>query len=153
MQQVYTDDYGYGQIVESKTVRGRTEYRVAGMDGSWDVWMPATKVGFAPVDHDNSVDLPYDPTPQYAVGPLTESTIQPIHEIDPDERLSPADSLSFEDRSRDEGDLRGTPGPNPDLFAKSSALGGEWNPSNGPEPGNEQYHERWMSMNPGSHPD
>ncbi|QZE10435.1 hypothetical protein SEA_SCOOBYDOOBYDOO_89 [Mycobacterium phage ScoobyDoobyDoo] len=123
MQHVYTDDYGPGQIVESKTTRGRTEYRVAGLDGTWEVWMPATKVAFAPVDKSNSVDLPYDPAPQFAEGPLTESTIQPIHSIDADERTSPANSVTFEDRQRDEGDERGEPGPNPDLFAKSAAYG------------------------------
>ncbi|ACH62097.1 hypothetical protein MYRNA_96 [Mycobacterium phage Myrna] len=147
MQHVYTDDYGYGQVVESKVTRGRTEYRVAGPD--FDVWMPATKVAFAPVDRSNSVDLPYDPAPQFGVGPLTESTIQPIHEIDADERTSPADSQTFENRSRDEGDERGEPGPNPDLFAKSAALGDYPRGAGGIEAGPDEAHAHWMDQNQG----
>lgn len=75
---------------------------------------------WAPVDHDNSVALPYDPTPQYpAIPGDTEGTLQPIHEIDADERLSPADSITFADRSDDESELEPT-GPN---FARSAAWG------------------------------
>ena len=147
MQHVYTDDYGYGQVIESKTTRGRTEYRVAGQD--FDVWMPATKVAFAPVDRSNSVDLPYDPAPQFGVGPLTESTIQPIHEIDADERTSPADSQTFENRSSDEGDERGEPGPNPDLFARSAALGDYPRGAGGIEAGPEEAHQHYMDQNAG----
>ena len=77
---------------------------------------------WAPVDHDNSVALPYDPTPQYpAIPGDTESTLQPIHGIDADERLSPADSITFDGRDDDESELEPT-GPN---FAdRSAAFGG-----------------------------
>lgn len=92
-----------------------------------DMWSPEEMSGlkdrfaWAPMDTDNSVALPYDPTPQYpAIPGDTESTLQPIHQIDADERLSPADSISFEDRSDDESELEPT-GPN---FAdRHSALG------------------------------
>ena len=117
--------YGPGEIVASDTVRGRMQYKVAGP--GFEIWVDETKVppqhlGWAPVDHDNSVDLPYNPDPQYpAIPGDVESTIQPIHEIDAEERLSPADSITFEHRRRDEGDNRGRPGPNPDLFAKGAS--------------------------------
>jgi LysM repeat protein len=118
MQQVFSP-LGPGQIVASETVRGRTSHKVAGQ--GFEQWFDEAKLGFAPVDHENSVALPYDPSPQYGVGPLSESTIQPIHEIDPDDRLHPADSLSFD--SVGESEAGRQPGPNPDLFAKSSAIG------------------------------
>lgn len=109
---------GPGEVVETKTVRGRTEYRVAG-DG-FDKWFDGTKIGFAEVDHGNSVDLPYDPRPQYGVGALTDSTIQPIHEIDAEERTSPADSLTFDNVGESEaGDL---PGPASHLFAAGISI-------------------------------
>ena len=69
MASVYTD-LGPGEVVETKTVRGRTSYRVAGQ--GFDAWFDGTKLGFADVNHDNSVDLPYNPTPQYGVGALTD---------------------------------------------------------------------------------
>lgn len=79
---------------------------------------------WAPVDHDNSVNLPYDPTPQYpAIPGDTESTLQPIHEIDADERLSPADSITFEDREEEEGG-NGV-GMFSDNFAKAAGMYGE----------------------------
>lgn len=143
---VVDTQYGPGEIVGSSTVRGRRQFEVAGQ--GFRVWVDESKVplhvgaaipaepghrrarhqmgttheAWAPVDFEHSVDLPYDPTPQYPALPGdTESTIQPIHEIDPEERLSPADSITFNDRTRDESERRGDPGPNPDLFAKGAA--------------------------------
>lgn len=80
----------------------------------------ARRVAWAPMDDDNSTDLPYNPDPQHDAidGPGYDdnsSTIQPIHHIDAEERLSPADSISFDDAG-DEGDDE--PGPDPDLFAR-----------------------------------
>jgi hypothetical protein len=71
---------------------------------------------WAPVDHENSVNLPYNPTPQYpAIPGDTESTIQPNHEIDADDRLHPSDSITLEDRGESEaGDW---PGPSSRNFA------------------------------------
>ena len=115
MAQVWTD-YGLGEVIASETVRGRTQHKVA-VNGN-EIWIDETKLAWAPVDHDNSVNLPYDPSPQYpAIPGDTESTLQPIHEIDADERLSPADSITFEDRGDDESIIDG----HSDNFAKSAA--------------------------------
>ncbi len=189
--------YGPGEIIDQETVRGRTQYKVAG-DG-FEVWLDETKIAgytppgevdfsaphwegheptesltpdafgggyepvdehdldeyadprgyfkrdrmrtpadydgygegelehlssrrqaWAPMDHDNSTTLPYNPEPQHnAVGQVGDddgsATIQPIHHIDADERLRPSDSLTFDDEEYD------TPAPNDDLFAKSAA--------------------------------
>lgn len=113
--------YGPGTIVAQETVRGRTNYKVAG--NGFEVWLDETKLGglhqaWAPLDENNSTDLPYNPDPQHdAVGGIgfdnESSTIQPIHHIDADERLHPSDSLSFEEAGDDDG-----PQPSEDLFAK-----------------------------------
>lgn len=162
MTQVYTD-LGPGRIVESKTVHGRTEHRVEG--GHFDKWFDATRLGFAEVNEDNSVDLPYNPEPQYGVGPLTDATIQPIHEIDPDKRLAPADSLTFDSVGEDESGLRGEPGPNPELFARSAgwqqtpergreqSFGAGGGHPYGLEPDYSAAHEDWAESNPGEHPE
>lgn len=181
--------YGPGKIVDQETVRGRTQFKVAG-DG-FEVWLDETKIAsadgedfhralpggwpgdddhhapileeefpdhpmvenpelgrnydhrrlddyadpddfhlqmtadrrqaWAPVDRSNSTTLPYNPDPQHnAIGELGEdgsATLQPIHHIDADERLSPSNSLSFDE----EGDGE-EPAPNPDLFAKQGGL-------------------------------
>jgi len=151
MASVYTD-LGPGEVTETKTVRGRTEYRVAAHDGSFDMWLPATKIGFADVDHDNSVSLPYNPQPQYGVGALTDATIQPIHEIDPEKRLHPADSLSFDSRGESEGGNE--PGPASHLFAAginidmsgSSALP---RGAGGIQQGADDAHADWMGQHGG----
>lgn len=79
------------------------------------------RLAWAPLDRDNSTTLPYDPEPQHhAIGTPGDddsSTIQPIHNVDPDERLSPSNSISFDG---EDGGVE--PGPNPDLFAKEGAL-------------------------------
>lgn len=184
--------YGPGKIVDQETVRGRTQYKVAG-DG-FEVWLDETKIAsadgedfhhalpggwpgddhhyaplleeefqdhplvenpglarsyrdrrpddtadfddyylqmhssrreaWAPVDRSNSTTLPYNPDPQHnAIGELGEdgsATLQPIHHIDAEERLSPSNSLSFDEEGEGE-----EPGPNPDLFAKQSAMSRE----------------------------
>ncbi|QDF18579.1 hypothetical protein SEA_PUPPER_93 [Gordonia phage Pupper] len=76
---------------------------------------------WAPVDFDNSTTLPYDPTPQYPALPgETESTIQPIHQIEPDERLDDTNSVTF----RDEADDRD------DLFSENFAKGASFHEAN-----------------------
>lgn len=103
MATVHTD-LGPGEIIAEDTVRGRKSYRVAGQ--GFDVWLDETKIrippthlGWAPVDFDNSTALPYNPDPQYpAIPGNTESTIQPIHHIDPRERLRDTDSVTFAER-------------------------------------------------------
>lgn len=127
MALVHTD-FGPGEIIASETVRGRTQHKVA-VHGVGEIWIDEAKLGsvthqaWAPMDHDNSVDLPYDPTPQYpAIPGETESTIQPIHEIDADERLSPADSITFEDRETDEG------GDGVEKFEDNFAKAASWSP-------------------------
>lgn len=152
MASVYTD-LGPGEVTETKTVRGRTEYRVAAHDGSFDMWLPATKIGFADVDHDNSVNLPYNPEPQYGVGALTDATIQPIHEINPDKRLHPADSLSFD--SRDESEGGSEPGPAAHLFAAGINIDMSGGSSNLPygaggiQQGADDAHTDWMAQHGG----
>jgi LysM repeat protein len=87
-------------------------------------------LAWAPMDNDNSTDLPYNPEPQHHAigtpGDEDSSTIQPIHHIDADERLRSSDSISFDDADDDD-----EPGPNPDLFAKGAALSKEAIPSRG----------------------
>lgn len=122
--------YGPGRIIAQETVRGRTQYKVAG-DG-FEVWLDEAKIAsqldddyserlaWAPLDSDNSTELPYDPSPQHsAIGQSGyddgSSTIQPIHHIDADERLSPSNSVSFDEAEDDD-----EPGPSADLFAKQA---------------------------------
>ena len=73
-------------------------------------------LAWAPLDKSNSTELPYNPEPQHhAIGTPGDdgsSTIQPIHHIDADERLTPANSITFE-----EGDDDGSPEPSRELFA------------------------------------
>ena len=183
--------YGPGRIIAQETVRGRTQYKVAG-DG-FEVWLDEAKLGgyepsggvdldaphwqgydlgdtltgeafgppadddvseyadprghfdrnrmrthddydgfgdeashygrlaWAPLDTDNSTELPYNPDPQHDArgfsGDDGSATLQPIHNIDADERLHPSDSITFED----EGDEYDGPGPSPDNFARSAA--------------------------------
>lgn len=115
-------EYGPGEIVASETVRGRTEYKVEG--AGFSIWLTAQQVPeFGQLewevseDHtwDNSTTLPYNPQPQFPTwGHGGESTIQPNQHVDSEERLSPADSVTFQDRPKSEA-----PGPNPKLFAES----------------------------------
>ena len=80
------------------------------------------RLAWAPMDHDNSTTLPYNPKPQHdAIGNPGDdgtATIQPIHHIDPDERLHSSDSLTFDEEGDDYGD---GPGPSEELFAKSAS--------------------------------
>ena len=119
--------FGRGQIVGEETVRGRKQYLVAG--NGFKLWVDeadaqihtgAADFDFEPaedVNEENSTDLPYNPEPQFPVeGFSDEQTIQPNHELDADDRLSPADSLTF-----DEVGDREYPGPAEHLFARRSA--------------------------------
>ena len=67
---------------------------------------------------DNSTTLPYNPSPQYPAidNNQGEGTIQPIHEIDPEDRLESADSQDFSVQPE-----RQWPGPDPDLFARPAS--------------------------------
>jgi hypothetical protein len=117
--------HGLGKVVEEHNSRGRKSYKVEG-DG-FSVWLDEKDLRFGTVDStgipeinkDNETTLPYNPDPQWPVqmfqGPKAESTIQPIHQIDPDKRTSPSKSLDFS-----KGETRPAPGPNPDQFAKSA---------------------------------
>ena len=119
--------FGRGQIIGEETVRGRKQYLVAG--SGFQMWIDeadaqihtgAADFDFEPaedVNEDNSTDLPYDPSPQFPVDMFAdEQTIQPNHEIDAEDRLSPADSLTFDSV----GD-REYPGPGEHLFARRTA--------------------------------
>lgn len=121
--QVHTA-YGTGEVIERDSVRGRTQLLVAGR--GFRVWVDESDVRTASgtsevlpddtvdeVDEDNSVTLPYNPEPQVSSDiTADQSTILPgEYEIDRDDRLHPADSLSFDERSEDKG-----PGPDSKLF-------------------------------------
>lgn len=123
-------DHGVGRITEGPlNERGRLSWRVAG--AGFDVWVEDAKLRVAKndpyfyaglestidagdVNDDNSVTLPWDPSPQYHDDLFRdEQTILPgDYEIDPDKRLHPSDSLSFDKRT----DVKG-PQPSPALFA------------------------------------
>lgn len=108
--------HGRGQIVEEQSVRGRKSFLVEG--SGFKVWIDEKDLRVAnDVNDDNSTTLPYDPTPQHPASMFGEtSTIQPINEVDADERLSPTDSLSF-----DSAEDYPYPGPSADNFARSAA--------------------------------
>lgn len=116
-----------GEIVERESVRGHTQVLVAGK--GFRIWVDEHKtrrVAATPfpqdewqsehVDKDNSTTLPYNPEPQAPADLFSHSpNILPgEYEIDRDDRLHPADSLSFDERSEDKG-----PGPARELFAAS----------------------------------
>lgn len=143
--------HGDGEVTEVETVRGRTEYRVAGR--GFNIYVEASKLQVASgnylgglqdtidpgrpyeVNRDNSTTLPYDYTPQHHVDMFAgEQTIQPgEYEIDPDERLRSTDSLTG-DKAKEN---RPYPGPNPDLFAKSAR-----SEYDGPGPEDEPHYEQ-----------
>jgi len=126
---VFTD-YGVGEIVNAQEIRGNKSFLVEGK--GFSAWLTekelrkyadneASSYRFADAGEDNSTTLPYNPEPQNpAVSFPEEGTIQPIYETDPEERLSPSNSLTFEDESLVE------PGPSPDLFASREAAGQSW---------------------------
>jgi len=131
--------FGRGQIVGEETVRGRKQYLVAG--NGFKLWVDETDAqihtgaadfDFEPaedVNEENSTDLPYNPEPQFPVeGFSDEQTIQPNHELDADDRLSPADSLTFEDVED-----REYPGPGEHLFARRTAAGFDYSPPIDPD--------------------
>ena len=111
--------HGRGRIVDEQSVRGRKSFLVEG--SGFSVWVDEKDLRVAnEVNHDNSTTLPYDPTPQHPADMfVSESTMQPDYGIDADERLSPSDSLTFEDESLD------YPGPSPDNFAKEGSFLGD----------------------------
>ncbi|QGJ94875.1 hypothetical protein SEA_REDWATTLEHOG_12 [Gordonia phage RedWattleHog] len=107
-QQQVTTEFGPGVIVASESTRGQTSYKVEGND--FTVWLTAAQIpefggfplmdnGYHPgqVNYENSTTLPYNPRPQFAPH-SGESTIQPNQHLDTQKRLSPADSVTFEER-------------------------------------------------------
>jgi hypothetical protein len=111
--------HGRGRIVNEQSVRGRKSFLVEG--SGFSIWVDEKDLRVAnEVNHDNSTTLPYDPTPQHPADMfVSESTMQPDYDIDADERLSPSDSLTFEDESLS------YPGPSPDNFAKEGSFLGD----------------------------
>lgn len=124
MQRVHTA-YGPGVVVAEETVHGRTQYRVEGEGfaiwafGNDLVW---DELGHE-VDYENSTTLPYNPRPQHPSDVFRGNDLDlgPGTALDPSRRLTPADSVTFEDRSGPD-----YPGPSADLFA-------------GPRDGNDTY--------------
>jgi hypothetical protein len=149
--------HGRGRIVDEQSVRGRKSFLVEG--SGFKVWLDEKDLRIAnEVNHDNSTHLPYDPTPQHPTDMFSsESTIQPTYEIDADERLHDADSLSF-----DEVTNRSYPAPSADNFARHAAgghaSGEEFAPPSGyrgkhrPLPAPDQYgawdSQDWLDANP-----
>lgn len=112
------EDFGPGELASTRIVRGQREFLVEG--SGFSIWLTEREFkrhgGSELVNDENSTTLPYNPEPQFnALLPETETTMQPNDHIDPEERLHPADSISFADESEEE------PGPNPDLFAKGAS--------------------------------
>lgn len=106
MTQRVTTQYGTGTVVDEQTVRGVTSYKVEGPEFS--MWLTAAQIpefGQMQWDErprviqDNSTTLPYNPRPQFHPHDGT-STIQPNQHLDPEKRLSPADSVTFQPGSR-----------------------------------------------------
>lgn len=95
---------GEGTIVESSPGRGRTMHLVEGQ--GFSRWFTASEVFVLDevemskeerVNEENSTLLPYNPTPQHDTFTLPdESTLQPVYEIDSEERLEDEDSLDVE---------------------------------------------------------
>jgi LysM repeat protein len=106
--------HGLGTVTHTETVRGRTQYKVAG--SGFAVWLDETKVAtLGDVDESNSTTLPYDYEPQHPVEMYSqESTISPDdHDhYDVGERTQPTNSVTGE--SEEGGPY---PGPAPHLFA------------------------------------
>ena len=106
--------------------------------------LEARRASLGDVDESNSIALPYDYTPQHPTELYSqESTMSPDHDVDLDDRLRPTDSISGDSASLPYD----YPGPNPDLFAKSSrrlayyddgADGGTYDDFNDPAPGSPQ---------------
>lgn len=107
--------HGPGRVVEEQSVRGRKSFLVEG--SGYKLWVDEKDLRVAnEVNDDNSTTLPYDPTPQHPADMFSsESTIQPVNEIDSDETLSASDSLTFDDAEE-----YPYPGPSEDNFAGSS---------------------------------
>ena len=103
--------HGTGTITDVDTVRGRSQYRVAGQ--GFSVWIDETKLAaLGDVDESNSTTLPYDYEPQHPTETFgDEQTITPDHDIDADDLLSPTNSVTGESESLP------YPGPAEYLFA------------------------------------
>lgn len=155
--------HGSGRVVDEQSVRGRKSFLVEGR--GFKVWLDEKDLRVAnDINEGNSTHLPYDPTPQHPTDMFaSESTIQPIYEVDADERLHDADSLSFDGVAD-----RPYPAPSPDNFARHADLhgsGDEFAPPAGyrgkhrPLPAPDGYgawdSEDWMDAHPApsySHP-
>lgn len=97
-------DLGEGRIIESSSNRGRTMHLVEGT--GFSKWFTASDVfeldetersKAENFNEDNNTRLPYNPTPQHTNFTLPdESTLQPVYEIDSDERTEDEDSLDVE---------------------------------------------------------
>lgn len=112
-QQQVTTEFGPGVIVATQKSRGQTSYKVEGINGAeFSLWLTAAQIpefggfplmdnGYHPnqVNYENSTTLPYNPRPQFFPH-NGESTIQPNQHLDTQKRLTPADSVTFEDRER-----------------------------------------------------
>lgn len=99
---------GAGQVVESTSSHGKTSHLVEG--SGFSRWFEAKDVFFFDdvehlednvVDEENTTTLPYNPNPQVSPHTLPdEATLQPIYEIDEEERLQDTDSLDVHTLSK-----------------------------------------------------
>lgn len=98
---------GIGELVETSSTRGVTSHLVEGP--GFSSWFKSSDIFTIDepeeIDEENSTTLPYNPTPQYPVEFFPdESTLQPVHEIDSDERTEDSDSLSVNEINSRLGD-------------------------------------------------
>ena len=117
MSQTVETQFGTGTVVDREAVRGRVSYKVEGPNFSTWVEATAMPVDFEWMPHpddiqDNSVTLPYNPSPQTWVNPSDQNIVPGRQGIDPDKRTSPADSVDLQE----DGESY-EPGPDPKLFA------------------------------------
>ena len=117
MSQTVSTQFGEGIVVDREASRGRVSYKVEGP--GFSTWIEATAMplDFEWMPHpddiqDNSVTLPYNPSPQTWVNPNEQNIVPGRQELDSDKRTAPADSVDLQE---DGGTYE--PLPDPRLFA------------------------------------
>ena len=117
MSQTVETQFGSGTVVDHEVVRGRVSYKVEGPGFSTWIEAAAMPIDFQMMPHpddiqDNSVTLPYNPTPQSWAHPHDQNIVPGEQDINPERRTTPADSVDFQT----DGESY-EPGPDPRLFA------------------------------------
>lgn len=117
MSQTVETKFGTGTVVDHEVIRGRVSYKVEGPGFSTWIEAAAMPMDFQMMPHpddvqDNSVTLPYNPSPQSWVNPADQNIVPGEQAINPEKRTAPADSVDFQA----DGESY-EPGPDPKLFA------------------------------------